>query len=127
MSLLAWDDNCSVNNEELDNHHKILFDLLNKLYQTCLVEDENITLGSVYKELLFYSNYHFSAEEQYMRSKGYIDTEKHAIMHNIFKSRIRSIERDVTNNNISATKELIVYLGNWLLNHVQIEDKKYSF
>jgi hemerythrin len=126
MELFKWDDKYSVNNEELDNHHKVLFDILNKLYMSCFEENENITLGSIYEESVSYINYHFSAEEQYMMDKGYNDIEKHIIMHNIFKERILLLKKDIDLNNIVLTKELIVYLGNWLLNHVMVEDKKYS-
>jgi len=83
-------------------------------------------LSSIYEELVSYINYHFSAEEQYMRNRGYSDTDRHIIAHNMFKERILLLQQDININNIVVTKELIVYLGNWLLNHVLVEDKKYS-
>jgi hemerythrin len=36
MPLFTWDNKYSVNNEELDNYHKILFDNFNRLYDNCL-------------------------------------------------------------------------------------------
>jgi len=126
MALFTWDNKYSVNNEELDNHHKALFDILNRLYFSCFEENENITLNSIYEELVSYINYHFSAEEQYMRSRGYSDTDRHIVAHNMFKERILLLQKDMNLNNIVVTKELIVYLGNWLLNHVLVEDIKYS-
>lgn len=126
MPLFTWDNKYSVNNEELDNHHRVLFDILNRLYDSCFDETESITLSSVYEELVSYVNYHFSAEEQYMRNRGYSDTNRHIIAHNMFRDRILLLQHDMNLNNIVMTKELIVYLGNWLLNHVLVEDKKYS-
>jgi len=126
MALFTWDNKYSVNNEVLDNHHKALFDILNRLYNSCFEENESIVLSSIYEELVSYINYHFSAEEHYMRNRGYCDTDRHIIAHNMFKERILLLQQDININNIVVTKELIVYLGNWLLNHVLVEDKKYS-
>jgi hemerythrin-like metal-binding protein len=126
MELFKWDEKYSVNNDELDNHHKVLFGILNRLYASCFEENEGITLDSIYEESVSYTNYHFSAEENYMRNKGYKDIDNHIKAHNIFKERIMLLKKDIDLKNIVLTKELIVYLGNWLLNHVLVEDKKYS-
>lgn len=126
MSLFKWDNKYSVNNEELDNHHKALFDILNRLYASCFGEKEGFALQTIYEELVSYIDYHFSAEERYMRKRCYTDTDRHIIAHNMFKERILLLQNDIQRNNIVVTKELIVYLGNWLLNHVMVEDRKYS-
>lgn len=39
MELFKWYKTHSVNNEELDNHHKTLFNILNKLYENCMGTD----------------------------------------------------------------------------------------
>jgi hemerythrin len=126
MALFTWHSKYSVDNEELDNHHKTLFDILNKLYNSCFDNDNSITLGPIIDELVSYTNYHFSAEEQYMSYKGYNGIDKHISEHNIFRERISQLQHSENINDMAVTKELIVYLGNWLLNHVIVEDKKYS-
>ena len=45
MPLYIWDNTYSVNNEELDNHHKKLFDLFNKLYDCSLDKDNSYPQG----------------------------------------------------------------------------------
>ena len=62
MPLYTWDKKYSVNNEELDNHHKKLFDLFNKLYDCSLDKDNRITLGPIVEDLVSYFNYHLVAE-----------------------------------------------------------------
>ena len=126
MALFTWYNKYSVNNEELDKHHKALFDILNKLYNSCLSKDDSIALGPTIEELVAYVDYHFAAEEQYMKNAGYNDIDKHISEHKIFKDRIFHLQQKKDINDIEVTKELIVYLGNWLLNHVIVEDKKYS-
>jgi hemerythrin-like metal-binding protein len=121
-----WDDKYSVDNEELDNHHQKLFDILNRLYISCFEENEADVLAATYQDLLAYIDYHFSAEELYMKQLDYDSVLNHVTMHNTFNNRISSLQQQIDHNNLAATKELIVYLGNWLLNHVLVEDRKYA-
>jgi hemerythrin len=127
MQLFNWDNKYSVNNKELDNHHKNLFAIFNKLYDSCLAKDNNINLGTIVEELVSYVNYHFAAEEKHMQNIGYKDIIKHISAHCYFKDRISKQLHTDDLNDIVISKELVLYLWNWLLNHVMIEDKKYSF
>ena len=126
MALFTWYKTYSVNNEELDNHHKTLFDILNRLYDNCMVKDIAHCLDPIVEELVSYSKYHFTAEEQYMRSIGYKDIDKHSAEHGIFTQKVLRLQQVVNKDDFELTKELIVFLGNWLLHHVLEEDKKYS-
>lgn len=126
MTLFKWDNKFSVKNDELDNHHKALFDILNRLYQSCFEKNGGITLDPIYEELVSYTDYHFSAEEQYMRDIGYKCIDDHIAAHNLFRENILQLRHNVDIDNMEVIKELIVYLGNWLLNHVIAEDQKYS-
>ncbi len=126
MALFPWDNKYSVNNEKLDNHHRALFAIINRLYESCMDKNSNVTLGPIIEELTLYTIYHFAAEEKYMRNIGYKGTDKHIAEHKIFKDRISHLEQKKDIDDIVVTKELIVYLGNWLLNHVIVEDKKYG-
>ena len=126
MELFTWYKKYSVNNEELDNHHKALFDILNRLYANCLGKDNPNCLDPIVEELVSYSKYHFSAEEQYMKDIGYRDIDKQIVEHRAFTDRALQLQQVVDKNDFELTKELIVFLGNWLLHHVMEEDKKFS-
>ena len=126
MELFKWYKTYSVNNEELDSHHKTLFNILNRLYENCLGTDIPNCLNPIVEELVSYSNYHFSAEEQYMRDIGYEDIDKHISEHRSFAQRAIQLQKVINKNELELTKELIVFLGNWILHHVMEEDKKFS-
>lgn len=126
MELFKWYDAHSINNEELDNHHKALFNLLNKLYENCMSTDISKSLAPAVEELVSYSNYHFSAEEQYMKSIGYKDIEKQISEHRSFTQRVSRLQKVIDRNDLELTKELIVFLGSWILRHILEEDKKIS-
>ena len=126
MELFKWYKKYSINNDELDNHHKTLFNIMNRLYENCVSGDSTNFIGPIVEELVSYSNYHFSAEEQYMKDIGYKDIEKQISEHRSFTQRALQLQNVVNKNDSELTKELIVFLGNWILHHVMEEDKKIS-
>jgi hemerythrin len=126
MSLFTWKDDYSVHVEELDNHHKALFDIVNRLYENCLDVDNVNCLDPILDELISYSKYHFSVEEQYMTYTGFGEVQRHTVMHRAFARKMLGLRQQTDKNDLEQTKELIVFLGNWLLHHVLEEDKRYT-
>jgi hemerythrin len=126
MPLLNWNDDYSVNNEELDSHHKRLFSILNGLYSECLKVDSDGCVGPKLDELLAYADYHFRAEEQYMRQIEYFEIDDHIEMHRAFAYKLEEMKLIPYATELELTRELITFIGKWLLNHVLKEDRKYA-
>ena len=99
---------------------------MNRLYSNCFNNKNVNDLGPIIEELESYSDYHFTAEEQHMRNIGYKDIDKHRAEHRAFTQRTLQLKHVVDKDDFELSKELIVFLGNWLLHHVMEEDKKYS-
>jgi hemerythrin len=126
MPLLTWNDAYSVNDEELDSHHKKLMSILNSLYGECLEVDIENCVGPKMDELLAYADYHFKAEEQYMREIEYFEIDDHIEMHKAFAFKLGEMKLVPHTSELELTRELIVFIGKWLLRHVLEEDKKYA-
>lgn len=126
MPLFIWKPSYSVNNPELDRHHQSLFNLLNRLYQSCFDENDQLSPAAVHLELAAYTDYHFTAEEQYMVQTGYTGLERHRSAHALFTERVKRLGETIETRDDAVLQELIVYLGNWLLNHVLEDDRDYA-
>lgn len=126
MPLLRWNDDYSVNNEELDAHHKKLISILNDLYAECLKVDADNCVGPRLDELLAYADYHFKAEEQYMREIEYYEVDDHIEYHKGFAYKLDEMKRIRYENQLELTRELIIFTGKWLLHHVLEVDRKYA-
>jgi hemerythrin-like metal-binding protein len=126
MALFKWYKKYSVNNTELDEHHKALFAIFNRLYDNCLGHESAKCLEPIIEELVSYSGYHFATEEQYMRNIRYKEIDQHILLHRQFTQRISQLQQVTDKDEPEVTKELITFLGKWLLKHVMIEDKKFS-
>ncbi|GFE62830.1 bacteriohemerythrin [Geobacter sp. AOG2] len=125
MEHFTWSRKYSVGNEELDNHHKNLFEVFNKLYDSCLNKNRT-KLSAVIEELVAYSTYHFHAEEQHMKSIEYPDINKHLSEHRSFSAMIGKYHHTHGANEVMVSKEIVLHLWKWLIDHVMTEDRKYS-
>ena len=126
MPLVTWYKKYSVNNEELDNHHKNLFAILNKMYDSCLPANSAECAASIIEELIEYTDYHFTAEEKYMADKGYKEIDEHRQQHRYFLDKLLGLRNCEHKDDYDYKKEVMILLGDWLLKHVTVEDKKYS-
>jgi hemerythrin len=126
MPFLNWDNKYSINNIQLDNHHKRLFSIFDRLYDISVDVYRDSSFETAVDELMAYSGYHFKAEEHYMKEVGYNDIERHISLHRYYNARLSDIKDRESNDNKELCTELIYFLGNWLKNHVVEEDKRIS-
>lgn len=126
MSQFTWDEKYSVNNEELDNHHKRLFVILNNLYNSCLAKAHSVTLTSIVEELLSYASYHCEAEERHMKRIGYKYVTEHVSENRLFTDIIykQQYKRDIKESVV--TVETVLTLWKLLIDHILKEDMKYA-
>lgn len=125
MPLLTWKEEYSVNNEELDSHHKKLVSILNDLYTDCLKINSSGCVGQKLDAFLDFADYHFRAEEEYMRRIQYFEIDGHIEQHRAFTYKLAEMKRVQFRNEIELARELITFIGKWLLHHVFEEDRKY--
>jgi len=125
MALFTWCKYYTVNNNDLDNQHKALFDIINRLYDNCIGNNYTKCLDPIIVELVLYSDCHILEEEQYMSNIGYKNIDKHILVHREFTQKILQLQQVAEKGDLIATKELIIFLGEWILNHVFDEDKNY--
>jgi hemerythrin len=124
MPHFIWYNTYSIHHDEIDEQHKKLFDIFNRLYNICIGDDVIHSFKSVLDDLVSYSDYHFKTEEQYMRIMHYKDINKQITEHEYFTKKVLELKNDDNNEDYEQCHELMIFLGDWLLNHVMKEDKK---
>ncbi len=126
MPLFTWYKKYSVNNEELDGHHRKLFDIFNKMYDKCLHAESAECKCEIIDELIAYADYHFKTEEQYMADIGYRDIDRHILLHRDYLQKVMQMQQAKDKSDYDLTKQLIEFLYKTLLSHVLEEDMKYK-
>ena len=81
MPLFTWSNAYSLDNTEIDNQHKKLFEILNRLFDICVGKNDLDTVEAVMDDLESYTDYHFKFEEQHMHDVGFYDIDNHRAAH----------------------------------------------
>ena len=84
MAAIEWDERYSVGVSELDEQHKKLFRILDKLIEIEDVEPSLQVIADVLDEMRAYASYHFETEERYMTECAYPDIKSHISNMRIF-------------------------------------------
>lgn len=127
MDFIAWDQSMSVGVESLDKDHMHLLDLFNELLSSGIVNRSKDDLSKLLTELADYTQHHFSREEQCMADAGYPGLETHKEAHRYFIDEIARQKAEFEEGDAVMLRiDLILLLKEWLMEHIQGTDKKYS-
>jgi hemerythrin len=125
MPILEWNESFLLGVNQFDEHHKHLISLFNKTYDTLVGYAPAENVGRILNELIEYSNFHFSAEEQWMRENNYPKLAEHAREHAAFCDEIIQFQKEYIHGGIYVSGGILTYLKEWLANHVLIVDANY--
>jgi len=126
MSFVQWSDRLSVGVDVIDDQHKKLVSIINKLYDAMKDRKGSEILGDVLSELIDYTKYHFTTEETLMKDNAYPDYQTHKSSHSQFVERVMDIELELKAGKIALSVQVFQFLIDWLDKHVQEEDNKYA-
>ena len=125
MEPLVWQDAWSVGNETLDNDHKQLIEIINRVNHSHVSGEDAVW---VLNDLRNYSKYHFEREEKLMEAAGIPGLVEHKKKHAMFVEWLGSLQRTV---NLPEARFVIFdtandYLRGWLENHILHTDMEYK-
>jgi len=82
-------------------------------------------LGETIDELVDYTKVHFREEEAIFEKYGYEETEEHKKGHQHFIDEIANFKKSFDANRITVSTKVMIFLRDWLYNHILKTDKKY--
>lgn len=125
--FVEWTDALSVGIEEIDAQHKVLVQLINRLYdETIITQADNKVLNDILHDLIEYTIVHFSVEESLFRIFDYPAIEIHIKHHTELRDQVRDIQKKILTGEAAVNSKLLVFLKNWLQHHIMEEDKQYA-
>lgn len=128
FEVFPWNENFNTGYEVIDNQHRKLASLLNRLART-LIEDDHALINTAFTELAEYAAYHFDAEEtvwyRYLGSDCWFSS--HQLSHASFLPNVVDIKkREQSEPPLRVIEEIVKFLIRWLAFHILDEDKKLS-
>jgi hemerythrin len=126
MDFIKWKAEYSVNVEVIDDQHKKLIGLINQMADAMSIGRGRDVLGTVLTELVDYTVYHFKTEERLFQQYGYPEYKKHKKIHAALTAKTRELKESFDGGNRQLSVDVMLFLSNWLNNHILEVDKKYG-
>jgi hemerythrin-like metal-binding protein len=123
--LIYWSDDYEIDGSIIDGQHKKMITLINKLYKAFTEGKAHEITGPIIDELIDYSNFHFSTEEDIFQKTNYFDNEAHISQHNSFIKETMQFRKKFLNKEEDLSYEIMNFMRDWLQKHILGSDKAY--
>ncbi|BBD07548.1 bacteriohemerythrin [Desulfovibrio ferrophilus] len=117
MAFIEWTDKNKVNIEEVDDQHRQLFAILNRLHSSVVEGKEQGELFSILDELIEYTVYHFQTEEKLYIEHAFPGYEDHKFEHDKLTGTAVELQTKLRNGSATLSFELLDFLHDWLMDH----------
>ena len=119
---ICWIPEYSVGNKELDDQHKVLFDMVNEFFK----QEGKKAVIATFQNLSSYIDLHFEAEENLLRQINYPKTDEHIDKHNELRDKFTLLEKKLEKYTIDLHHKISFFLYNWLASHILKADMDYK-
>ena len=126
MGNITWNNDFSVGIQKLDEQHKKIIEIENKLIKAKDVTANSETIADILSELTKYTSTHFETEEKLFYDYNYPEYSLHRAEHNQFRKRLAALCMDAMYHKPTVQTDLLIFLEEWWKYHTQGSDMKYK-
>ena len=127
MPLLAWNGRLSVGVASIDRQHQKLVSLLNDFYDAAQAGKGKEKLEPLLAARIDYTKVHFAHEEQLFAKTSYPEAAAHKKLHDDLTGQVLALQKRYKDGDKAALSvEVLKFLKNWLITHIQGADKEYG-
>lgn len=125
--MLEWKEEYAIGVPEIDDQHKNLFEIGNKIYdllENYVLEDKYDKIIPIVEGLKRYTKFHFESEEYYMLQNKYPKYFSQKVEHDDFIKKIEEVElQDIDEDQDKYLRELMLFIFDWIIQHIIQKDK----
>ncbi len=122
---IAWNESMSVNVKVIDEQHKAFIATINELVNCINTIPDKDKITSIITKITNYKLQHFATEERYFKEFNYEGAAEHIAAHHDFNKRVELLLKENVKDPISLAFNLVDFLEDWLIDHLQNMDRKY--
>ena len=126
MEPIVWTDAYSVGVARVDEQHKRLIDMLNRLAEAAAPSTKSEIVGDILSDMTQYAIEHFRAEEELLERHGYKALESHHEEHRLFRRKTVTFCTAVIGGVEEVSDEMLDFLHDWLQHHILKIDMAYK-
>jgi hemerythrin-like metal-binding protein len=124
---IQWSDAAmSVGIAEIDEQHKVLVSMINELNEAMRSGRGKDALGDMIRGLKDYAAFHFAHEEKLMTAHEFPGYLAHKARHREFVKQVVDFEKEFKSGKAALTMEIMQFLKDWLVEHIQGTDRGYT-
>lgn len=124
MAFSTWTKELEVGYAKVDEQHKSLVDIINKLHDAMKQGKGKEELGHVLHFLAEYTGSHFKTEEVLMQGHAYPGFPKHKKIHEDLIQQVTDLVSKFDSGETVLTLKVMDFLQDWLVKHIQGEDHR---
>ncbi len=127
FEIFPWNKNFETGVELIDEQHKVLVDILNRLAVSLANLSGPTILNGIFDELADYAVYHFKSEEEiwdeYLKDDEWATS--HKATHGDFIAGVLEIKENKDGKNLDdVVYEVVSFLSKWLAYHILETDTR---
>jgi methyl-accepting chemotaxis protein len=123
--LIVWDDTIATGIELIDDQHKELIGLINRLNSAMQQGKGKAVVGEILDEVGRYAVFHFGQEEALFDKYGYPEVEEHKGIHRDLLGQASEFIDNFQSGKIGMSHDVFFFLKDWLTNHIKGVDHRY--
>lgn len=128
MRAIDWDEGMSVGLARLDDDHKQLIAVINRLHEAVRLggAEAGATVTRSLQALADYTERHFAREEAVLQAVGYRELADHRAQHQAFVEELQDLAAAFDARRDPALADSLGrFLRDWLTHHILVEDMAY--
>jgi hemerythrin len=126
IPIFQWRDEYSINVSEMDNDHKRLFEISNRLYEAINSGENRSELENILNLIINHTGQHFDKEENLMEKYNFPERNIQHKQHELFRETVLQYKTKFKSNEIEIDMDFINLHKDWVINHILTEDRKYG-
>lgn len=126
MPLFNWSPDFSVGIAAMDEEHRKLIDLINRLFDAMKEGRGRDVMEPVFTGLVEYTQTHFSDEEALMARYEYPGLAAQKEEHRLLVQSVSDKYQKFKSGSLMISIELMNFLRDWLTNHIMKSDRLYG-
>lgn len=126
MSLFLWKKSYETGIAEVDDQHRQLVGIINKLSDAMMEQKGYMTVPRILEELADYVQLHFTTEEWIMGNSGYPALEEHKKEHLKLTDSLLQFRKEFSQDHKVKPSEVLNFLCVWLKEHILVNDKEFG-
>lgn len=124
--LIQWSDDYSVGVSILDEQHKSIIRMVNKIHAYITSGASSEEISEILNQMTQYAMNHFRTEEDYMKLFEYPEFELHRKEHMEYWKKTALFANEAMSGNKEVLGDILSFLIDWWMDHILRTDLRYK-